>query len=158
MIIKQSMQNKSFSNLKPSKKLSAMSTVIYKRFILKMGLLTLFILVACASLFSTILAKFYFVAFPYQLLLIATVTTIGHFWIIKASEESSQKFTTAFMASVTMKLLIYIFFMLIYLWFDHSQVYSFLLNFFSLYLIYTIFEVFEVLNFIKKNQKTALKD
>jgi len=92
----------------------------------------------------------YLAVFPIQLLLIAVVTTIGHLWVIRAADQNPMKFTTAFMASVTLKLLVYLFFMLIYLLFDHTQVISFMLTFIVLYISFTIFEVIQVLKFIKK--------
>jgi len=93
---------------------------------------------------------FYMPVFPFQALLIAAVTAIGHLWIIRASEQNTIKFTTAFMGSATLKLMVYLFFMLIYLWNDHSNAISFVLTFMILYLIFTVFEVMEVLRFIKK--------
>ncbi len=120
------------------------------KFIIKIGLLTLIIFVIAMVLFSTVLKPFYLAVFPVQLLLIALVTTAGHLWIIKSSKENTLKFTTAFMGSATLKLMIYLFFILIYLWTDRSQVIPFTLTFMILYILYTIFEVVEVLSFIKK--------
>jgi len=120
------------------------------KFIIKIGLLTLIIFVIAMVLFSTVLKPFYLAVFPVQLLLIALVTTAGHLWIIKSSKENTLKFTTAFMGSATLKLMIYLFFILIYLWTDRSQVIPFTLTFMILYIVYTIFEVVEVLSFIKK--------
>ncbi len=125
-------------------------SVVSRKFIIKICLFTLVVSAITAALFSTILKDFYLSAFPYQILLIATVTTIGHLWIIRASEQNTMKFTTAFMGSATLKLMVYLFFMLIYLWIDRSQVVPFVLTFMILYLIFTIFEVNEVLRFIKK--------
>ena len=120
------------------------------KFIIKTGLLTLIIYVIAIVLFSTVLKPFYLAVFPLQLLLIAGVTTIGHLWILKASTQNTVRFTTAFMGSATLKLMVYLIFILVYLWIDRSQVISFTLNFIVLYIIYTLFEVIEVLNFIKK--------
>ncbi len=120
------------------------------KFIIKICLFTIVIFAVTAALFATILKDFYLSVYPYQILLIAIVTTIGHLWIIHASEQNTMKFTTAFMGSVTLKLMVYLFFMLIYLWIDRSQVVPFVLTFMILYLIFTVFEVSEVLRFIKK--------
>ena len=121
-----------------------------KKFIIKVSLFSLILYIIATALFSTVLKIYYVPAFPFQLLLIATVTSIGHLLVIRASAQNTIKFTTAFMGSVTLKLLIYLFFLLIYLWIDHSQVVPFVLTFMTLYLAYTIFEVTEVLRFIKK--------
>jgi len=121
-----------------------------RKFVLKITLFTLTIFILSAALFTTVLKTFYLSVFPVQLLLIATVTTMGHLWVIRAADQNPMKFTTAFMASVTLKLLVYLFFMLIYLLIDHSEVISFILTFIALYIAFTIFEVIQVLKFIKK--------
>ena len=121
-----------------------------RKFVIKISLFTLTIILISAVLFLTVLKMVYLAIFPFQLLLIATVTTIGHLWVIRAADQNPMKFTTAFMASVTLKLLVYLFFMLIYLLIDHSQAISFVLTFIVLYISFTIFEVIQVLKFIKK--------
>lgn len=121
-----------------------------KSFIVKISIFTLIIIAISTGLFSTILRSLHFGFYPYQIFLIAIVTTFGHLWVLKATGLNTRKFTTTFMASVTFKLLIYLTFMLVYLMIDHSQVVIFVLTFFILYIIFTIFEVIQVLDFIKK--------
>ena len=125
-------------------------SAVTTKFIAKIGLLTLIIYIVATILFSTILKQVYFEVFPVQLLLIAIVTSVGHLWILKAAEQNTVRFTTAFMGSATLKLMIYLFFILIYLWIDRSHVVPFVLTFIILYIMYTIFEVVEVLRVIKK--------
>jgi len=121
-----------------------------KSFIVKITIFTLITIAISTALFSTILGPLHFGFYPYQIFLIAIVTTFGHLWVLKATGLNTRKFTTTFMASVTFKLLIYLTFMLVYLMIDHSQVITFVLTFFILYIIFTIFEVIQVLDFIKK--------
>ena len=130
-------------------------TAVSRQFLLKIIILSILLLAISTVLFSTVLKTCQFAAYPYQILLIALVTTIGHLWIVKAAGENTRKFTTAFMASVTLKLMGYLTFMLAYLLYDHSQVIPFVLTFIALYIVYTIFEVIEVLNVIKINQKSV---
>ena len=122
----------------------------FRKFVHKICLFTAAISIISVILFSTVLKMVYLTVFPFQLLLIAVVTTLGHFWVIRSADQNPMKFTTAFMASVTLKLLVYLFFMLIYLLIDHSEVISFILTFIALYIAFTIFEVIQVLKFIKK--------
>ena len=130
-------------------------TAVSRQFLLKIIILSLLLLAISTSLFSTVLKTWQFAAYPYQILLIALVTTTGHLWIVKAAGQNTRKFTTAFMASVTLKLMGYLTFMLVYLLYDHSQVIPFVLTFIALYIVFTIFEVIEVLNVIKINQKSV---
>ena len=121
-----------------------------RKFILKICILTFIIAAFSIVLFSTLLRDYYFKTFPLVVVLIAVVTTIGHLWVIRASNQNTLKFTTAFMGSTTLKLIIYLFFMLISLWIDHSQTISFVLTFILLYILFTVFEVLEILRHIKK--------
>ena len=121
-----------------------------RKFILKISVFSLLIFIMASVLFSTILKAYHLDALPYLILLVASVTTLGHLWVIRASGQNTMKFTTAFMASVTLKLIVYLFFMLIYLLIDRSQVVPFVLTFITLYILFTIFEVVQVLAAIKK--------
>jgi len=121
-----------------------------RQFIFKILIFTMIIAAIATSLFLTILKMWYLAAYPYMIILIAAVTTIGHLLVIKASAQNSRKFATAFLASVTLKLMIYLTFILAYLLIDHSQVIPFVLTFIILYILFTVFEVVQVLNFIKR--------
>ncbi len=131
---------------------------IARKFIFKIIVLTLFVSGIASLLFSSVLQAYQFKAFPYQILLIAFATTVGHLLVVRASKLNTLKFSNAFMISVTLKLFIYILFMLIYLWIDHSQVVIFGITFLLLYLSYTIFEVAEILKYVKKSNNTPLKN
>jgi predicted neutral ceramidase superfamily lipid hydrolase len=122
----------------------------FRQFIIKILVFTIIITVIAAFLFLTILKTWYVASYPYQIILIATVTTIGHLLVIKSSLENARRFATAFLASVTLKLMIYLTFILVYLLIDHSQTIPFVLTFITLYILFTTFEVIEVLNFVKK--------
>ena len=120
------------------------------KFLLKISLFTLIVIVISAALFTTILKAYYFNAFIIQVILISAVTAIGHLLVAKAVKKNIRKFATAYMASVTLKLVVYLIYLLVSLLIDHSQVIQFAITFLVLYLVYTIFEVVEVLRFLKK--------
>jgi len=130
-------------------------TSVSQKFLIKIVLLSIMVFAIATTLFSTVFKQWQFNAFPYQILIIALVTVIGHLWIVKAAGQNTRRFTTAYMASVTLKLMVYLAFMLIYLLWDHTHVISFVLTFIAFYIVFTIFEVFEVLNVIKINQKSV---
>lgn len=131
-------------------------TTAYRQLIVKILIFTTLVFIISFVLFSTVLKIWYFPAYPYQILLIALVTTIGHLWILKAAGQNTRRFTTAYMASVTLKLMVYLTFMLVYLLIDHSQVIPFAITFITFYISFTIFEVVQVLNYIKKHSKISL--
>jgi hypothetical protein len=127
-----------------------------RHFLVKILIFTIVIFAIASTLFSTVLKPWYFAAYPYQILLIASITTIGHLWIIKASDQNTRKFTTAYIASVTLKLLVYLTFLLVCLLIDNSKVIPFVFTFIIFYISYTIFEIIQVLSFIKKHSKISL--
>ena len=120
------------------------------QFIGKLISFSLLISVVAAILFLTVMKKWYFPSFPIQLLFIALVTGISYIWLLKYTEQNMRKFTTAFMALVSIKLFIYLSFLLINLWIDRSNVVVFSLTFLVLYVCYSIFEVKQILFFLKK--------
>ena len=128
-----------------------------RQFIIKILIFSIVIYIIATVLFATVLKPWYCTAYPYQLLLIAAITTIGHLWIVKASDKNARKFTTAYMASVTLKLMVYLTFMLVYLLIDHTQVIIFVLTFISFYTLFTIFEIKEVLRLIKKQSNISIE-
>jgi hypothetical protein len=128
-----------------------MNKIIYQ-FIFKFLIFSIFLSALAAILFLTVMKKWYFPAFPIQLLLIAIVTGISHIWLLKFSEQNMRKFTTVFMALVSIKLLIYMSYLLVNLWIDRSNVIVFLLTFFLLYVCFTIFEVKQILFFLKNTK------
>jgi hypothetical protein len=121
-----------------------------RQFIVKILILTLLIYAITTILFYTVFKMWYFAAYPYLLLLIATITTIGHLLVIKASGQNTRRFTTAYMASVTLKLIVYLSVLLVYLLIDRSNMIPFVCTFLVIYILFTIFEVTQVLAFIKK--------
>lgn len=127
-----------------------------RQFIVKIIIFSLVIFAIATALFSTVFKIWYLASYPYLILLVAAVTTLGHLWILRASAQNTMKFNTAFMASVTLKLMVYLLFMLIYLLIDRSQVIPFVLTFITFYLLFTIFEVIQVLNDLKKDSKIRL--
>ncbi len=121
-----------------------------KVFIIKILTFSIILISISAILYLTLLKRFYIKLFPLQLLIIAALTAFSHIRLIKACELNMRRFTTVFMLSVTLKLIVYLAFLLICLLIDHSNAITFVLTFFILYVCYTVFEVTEALKFLKK--------
>jgi hypothetical protein len=124
-------------------------SIATRQFIVKILIFTLIIYAVAEVLFTTVLKIWYFSAFPYLLLLIAVITAIGHLLIVKAAAQNMRRFTTAFMASVTLKLIVYLIFILVYLLIDRTHVIPFVSTFLAFYILFTIFEVTQVLAIVK---------
>ena len=121
-----------------------------KRFFIKILKFTIILLIIAVILYLTLLRQFYVKSFPVQILLIGLLTTFSHIRLIKARQQNIRRFTTVFMLSVTLKILIYLSFLLICLLIDRSDALAFVLTFFILYLCYSVFEVQQTLKFFKK--------
>jgi hypothetical protein len=121
-----------------------------KLFILRILIFTIILVLISAILYLTFLKDFYVRSFPLQLLLIGSLTAYGHVRLMKACEQNIRRFTSVFMLSVILKLMIYLSYLLICLLIDPSDALAFVLTFFILYLCYTIFEVIQALKFLKK--------
>jgi hypothetical protein len=121
-----------------------------KLFIFRIIIFTIILTSISAILYLTFLKPFYIKSFPLQLLLIGSLTTYSHVRLMKAFEQNIRRFTSVFMLSVTLKLMVYLSFLLICLLIDHSNALAFVLTFLILYICYTIFEVTQALKFFKK--------
>jgi hypothetical protein len=121
-----------------------------KQFIFKFIVFSLVLIGIAALLYLTIFKVYYVTSFPLQLLLIGSLTLYSHLRLIKACEQNIRRFTTVFMLSVTLKLMVYLLFLLICLLIDHSNALAFVLTFFTLYTCFTVFEVIQILIFLKK--------
>jgi len=122
-----------------------------RQFLIKIVVLSVVVYALATVLFSSVLQPWYLPSYPYLILLIACVTTIGHLIVIRSSGQNNMKFTTAFMASVTLKLFVYLLFMLVFLMLNRAQVIPFVLTFMTFYVFFTIFELQQVLSHIKKD-------
>ncbi len=99
---------------------------------------------------------FYFLIpekFHYSLLIVpileALVTSLLHRKLILSSSERPQKFINMFMAVTGIKLMLYLFFILIYIIALTEFALPFLAIFFPLYIIFTIIEINQLLAFLK---------
>ncbi|MBN2668113.1 MAG: hypothetical protein JXR60_02690 [Bacteroidales bacterium] len=80
---------------------------------------------------------------------IASVTYTLHHYLVKASGANPQKFISQFMAVTGVKLLVYLFTILIYVFAFTTYAIPFLAIFFTLYIAFTIIEVVVLLKHVK---------
>ena len=122
-----------------------------KQFIFKLSLFSLIVTGIAIILFISILKPYYVQLFPLQLLVIGSFTAISHLQLLKAVEKNIQIFTSVFILSITLKLLVYFSFLVICLLIDRSNARAFVISFFALYVCFTTFEVIQLIN-VKKNK------
>lgn len=127
-----------------------------KRFFLKKALLFCLVLIGVSLLlYDTLLKEYYLKAFPLQFGVVALITLLSHLKLMNASEQNSRKFSTTYFSIMSVRLLIYLVFILVSLLIDRTHAVNFVVTFLVLYLAFTIFEVIEISNFLKKNPNSS---
>ena len=95
---------------------------------------------------------FYIPVIPFVILFYTLVAIVFHFILVAISKHKISKFANYFMLTSTLKLIAYIFFIVIYLLLKKENAVPFIVYFFLLYIGYTAFEILIVLPEIKKSQ------
>lgn len=127
-----------------------------KRFFLKKALLFCLVLIGLSLvLYDTVLKDFYMNIYPLQFAVIALVTVISHLRLMNSFQLNTRRFNTTFLSVMSIKLFIYLVFILVCLLIDRTSAVNFVITFLILYLGFTIFEVIEISNFLKKNPKSS---
>ena len=99
---------------------------------------------------------YYIIPYKFHLALLsvpileALTTSLFHRKLILSSKERPQKFINMFMAVTGIKLMLYLFFILIFIVTLTEFAIPFLAIFFPLYIIYTIIEINQLLAFFNK--------
>jgi hypothetical protein len=78
-------------------------------------------------------------------------TCASHFWVMKTVTEKPKAFVRVFMLQTTIKLLLYMTFILVYLLHYRQYGVSFTVHFLFVYLVFAFFEVLLILKFVRKN-------
>ncbi|OQY00288.1 MAG: hypothetical protein B6I20_09025 [Bacteroidetes bacterium 4572_117] len=121
-----------------------------KKYIIRLLVFSAIISTISYFLFQFALAQYYLPVFPYLISFFITVSVLVHYILLKASDFRIAKFSTFFMGSVSAKLFLYIFFLIIYLLIDKENAVPFLLTFLALYFLFTIFETISLLFDLKE--------
>ena len=100
--------------------------------------------------FLTIFETFSFPARILSIVFVWTATCASHYWVMKTVTEKPKAFNMVFLLQLTLKLLLYLAFIVIYLIFFREHGIPFTLHFFVVYLIFAIFEVSMILKFVKE--------
>jgi len=123
------------------------------RFIIRLIILTLIVSLG-AIIFNYLAPPTYITpALPFIIGLFFTITLIVHYLLLKASEKKFSRFSTNFMLTTFIKLIMYLFIIVGYAFLNKKDAITFILTFFIMYLIYTIFEVVSILNYRQPDQK-----
>ncbi|MGC9373570.1 MAG: hypothetical protein ACP5DQ_00835 [Bacteroidales bacterium] len=123
----------------------------FNKFLIKEAILTVSLGVIALILFQTVLSTYYHPVFWLNLFIIAVLTGILHFSILKVSTEGYSRFSSRFIMISGIKMMIYLVFIVLFALFNPDHAKFFLITFLILYFIYTFFEVLLMLKYFNKN-------
>lgn len=121
------------------------------RYSLKLLIFTAVILVVALGLYFTVLQEYYLQIYPLLLFYFVILTYIIHIVLLKASEMRPQKFVNKYLLLTTVKLLINIVIITVYLFLNREKAVPFLIVFLIHYLVYTFFEVAFFSEYLRKS-------
>lgn len=121
-----------------------------KKFIVQGIFITLLLAVIGYFLFTGVLSPYYQVILPFVLLFIFLFTTVIHAILLKTARKKPKKLVNRFLMLTGLKMMIYLFIMIIYLIISKQDSAPFLLTFFVVYLVFTIFEISSILSCLKR--------
>jgi L-asparagine transporter-like permease len=113
---------------------------MFKKYLIRLLIFVAIITLIASGLYFTVLSKFYLPVFPYVLLFFAIISALTHYILIKSGKSRIAKFSTSFMGITSLKLFLYLIFIIVYLLIDKTNALVFVLTFFIIYLLFTIFE------------------
>lgn len=121
-----------------------------KKYIIRLLIFSLFIALIAFALYATVLSQFYLPVMPWVLLFFVLISLATHYILIKSGESRITKFSTSFMGVTSIKLFLYLIFIVVYLINDKSNALVFVISFFILYLLFTVFETSTLLKDLNK--------
>jgi len=121
----------------------------FKIFLRKIIIFTLIVSLIQFLLFMQLPERFVSDALAVIILFFFGFTTIMHRYLLKSTEGRPQKFIFTFMLMTTVKLLMYLSIILIYVVFNRDDALGFIGAFLLNYFIFTIFEIIEIMKYLK---------
>jgi L-asparagine transporter-like permease len=125
-------------------------TNIPKRFFLYATILLVVAIALSQLIFSTIFETKDFPLRIPSIVFVWLVTCASHYWVIKTVTDKPKAFGRVFMLQTTIRLMMYMACIIVYLVLYKQHGVPFTIHFFVIYLIFAIFEVASILKFVKQ--------
>ncbi len=121
------------------------------RFLVTALILCVAIIFISQLLFSSIFETYRFPGRTICIVFVWLVTCVSYYWLMKTVTDKPKAFNRVFMMQTTIKLLLYMVCILVYLLFYKQYAIPFAVQFLVVYLIFAVFEVISILKFVKSN-------
>ena len=128
---------------------------LYKKFVITIFLITFGLVGVGYIAFFKFRPEFFHPVMPYMLMYVLAVTLLSHRSMLKSLTKRPAVFVNTFMMFMGIKLLSYLAFIAIVAFIDTTNVISFTLSFFVVYLVYTVFETVSILKSEKEFRYVA---
>ena len=126
-------------------------TNVQKRFLFYTTAILVIIVAVSQIIFSTIFVTKCFPARIISIVFVWLVTCISHYWVMKTVTDKPKAFGRVFMLQTTIRLMLYMVCIVVYLHLYSQHRVAFTVHFFVIYLIFAVFEVASILKFVKNN-------
>jgi len=120
-----------------------------KRFLWIASIMLAITITISQILFSTIFVTYFFPARIISIVFVWLVTCVSYYWVMKTVTDKPKAFMRVFMLQTTVKLLLYMACIVVYLILFRQDGVPFTLHFLVVYLIFAIFEVLSILKFVR---------
>lgn len=97
--------------------------------------------------------KYFSPALPFLFIFFIAITFISYWLLVRSSQVKIVRFINMYLLITTVKLILFISILVIYILLNKKDAVSFGFSFFGLYLVYTIFEVISLVNYSKNLMK-----
>lgn len=124
----------------------------FRRYLIRLGFITIFSGVIALGFYWKLFPEFYLNIFPFLILFFFITHALTNYLISTVNIDDHRKYINRFLLSSSIKLLTYLLFILVYLFFNREKALLFVIPFFILYLIFTSFEVTFLTGTLKKNK------
>jgi len=118
---------------------------LYKKFVITIFIITFGLVGIGYIAFLKFKPEYFHPVMPYMLMYILAITLLSHHSMLKSLTKRPAVFVNTFMMFMGIKLLSYLAFIAIVAFIDTTNIISFTLSFFVVYLVYTVYETMSIL-------------
>ena len=126
--------------------------MLLKKYLKKVLIFSILIGLIAFILYSTLLKEYYLPVFPYLFLFFILINISVHWFMMSAGKKRPATFSAYYMGTVSLKLFIYLIFLVIYVLADKKNAAVFIVSFFILYVLFSVFETVALLKDFKKQE------
>jgi len=125
----------------------------YKKFLNRIIVFTIVVGAIQWVVSTQIPANYVSNSWPVIVLFFAAFTAIMHHYLLKSTLGNPKKFIFSFMMFTTVKILLYLAVILIYVLLNRMDAVAFIFAFFLNYFLFTSFEILSVLKYLRQNHQ-----